>query len=153
MRIGELARRTGLPTSRIRFYERIGLLKDVERLANGYRDYPEDAILVLRMIAAAQKAGFSLDELRVMLPDGRSAWGHDDLIGSLRRKVRHIEKLQVQLAESRAHLLELLTQIEAKPAGIDCTENARRVLSDLKLGGEPGRQPRIVRASRPALDE
>ncbi len=31
MKIGELAERTGLATSRIRFYERIGLLKSVER--------------------------------------------------------------------------------------------------------------------------
>ena len=39
MKIGELAGRTGLAASRIRFYERIGLLKAVERQANGYRSY------------------------------------------------------------------------------------------------------------------
>ena len=36
MRIGELAQRSGLAPSRIRFYERIGLLKLVQRRANGY---------------------------------------------------------------------------------------------------------------------
>ena len=39
LRIGELAQRTGLAPSRIRFYERIGLLQTVERQANGYRSY------------------------------------------------------------------------------------------------------------------
>lgn len=39
MKIGELARRTGLAASRIRFYEEAGLLV-VQRQANGYRDYP-----------------------------------------------------------------------------------------------------------------
>lgn len=37
MKIGDLAKRTGLTASRIRFYERVGLLKAVERTTNGYR--------------------------------------------------------------------------------------------------------------------
>ncbi len=48
MKIGELAERTGLATSRIRFYERIGLLKAARRQANGYRSYPDDAVLTAR---------------------------------------------------------------------------------------------------------
>lgn len=36
MKIGELAQQTGLTTSKIRFYERIGLLKTVDRRSNGY---------------------------------------------------------------------------------------------------------------------
>ena len=50
MKIGELAQRTGLAASRIRFYESIGLLKLVQRQANGYRSYPEEAVLVLNLI-------------------------------------------------------------------------------------------------------
>ena len=150
MKIGELAQRTSLAPSRIRFYERIGLLKAVERQANGYRSYSEDAVLVLRLITAAQKAGFSLDELRALLPDELAAWEHGDLIGTLRRKVQDIEVLQVQLAENRVHLLALLAQIEAKPAGMDCAANARRVLSEMQLCAQP-EQPHNPRASRPAL--
>ncbi len=37
--IGELARRTGMSASTIRFYEKQGLLKAVERRPNGYRVY------------------------------------------------------------------------------------------------------------------
>lgn len=58
MKIGELARRTGLAASRIRFYEEAGLLV-VQRQANGYRDYPEQAVLLLELITGAQRAGFS----------------------------------------------------------------------------------------------
>ena len=72
MKIGELAALTGLNPSRIRFYESIGLLKMVERQANGYRRYPPEAVLVLNLITTAQKAGFSLDELRGLLPDDLS---------------------------------------------------------------------------------
>ncbi|WP_443111535.1 MerR family DNA-binding transcriptional regulator [Burkholderia sp. FERM BP-3421] len=48
MKIGELAERTGLTPSRIRFYERIGLLTAVERQTNGYRAYSSDAVLGAR---------------------------------------------------------------------------------------------------------
>ncbi|GAB2477979.1 MerR family DNA-binding transcriptional regulator [Comamonas humi] len=133
MKIGELAERTGLAPSRIRFYERIGLLKAVERKANGYRSYPADAVLVLKLITAGQRAGFSLDELRTLLPSDLAQWEHGTLLDTLRRKVQDIEALQAQLAQSKAHLLELVEQIETKPQDIDCTANARRVLSEMRL--------------------
>ncbi|GJH17483.1 MerR family transcriptional regulator [Caballeronia novacaledonica] len=153
MKIGELALRTSLAPSRIRFYERIGLLKVVERQANGYRSYPEDAVLVLQLITTAQKAGFRLDELRALLPDELAAWKHCDLIGNLRRKVQDIEVLQVQLAENKAHLLALLAQIDAKPADMDCAANARRVLSEMQLSADRGsrRTPSELPSLRQAM--
>ncbi len=133
MKIGELAQRTGLAPSRIRFYERIGLLRAVGRQANGYRSYPADAVLLLQLIAAGQRAGFSLEELRALLPGDLAQWEHDTLLDTLRRKVRDIEALQAQLAQSRAQLVELLAQIENKPSDMDCAANARRVLSGMGL--------------------
>jgi DNA-binding transcriptional MerR regulator len=134
MKIGELAERTGLASSRIRFYERIGLLKAVERQANGYRSYPDDSILVLRLIAAGQRAGFSLDELRTLLPGGDLAhWDHGTLLDTLRRKVEDIDAMQAQLARNRAELAGLMAQIEAKPQDMDCAANARRMLSEMQL--------------------
>lgn len=133
MKIGELAQRTGLAPSRIRFYERIGLLKAARRQENGYRSYPEDAVLALKLIAVGQRAGFSLDELRALLPGDLASWEHGTLLDTLRRKVRDIEALQAQLAQSRAHLLELMAQIEAKPQDMDCAANARRVLTEMRL--------------------
>ncbi len=133
MKIGELAQRTGLAASRIRFYERIGLLDTAEREANGYRSYPDDAVLALRLIVAGQRAGFSLDELRTLRPSDLSNWEHDALLDALRRKVQDIEALQARLAQGRSDLLELMAQIEARPQGMDCAANARRVLSALRL--------------------
>lgn len=132
MKIGELAERTGLATSRIRFYERIGLLQAVERQENGYRSYPDDAVLALKLITAGQRAGFSLDELRTLLPSNLASWEHGTLLDTLRRKVQDIEALQAQLAQSKAHLVEAMAQIEAKPQDMDCAANARRMLSDMR---------------------
>ena len=133
MRIGELAQRTGLPPSRIRFYERIGLLKAVEREPNGYRSYADDAVLALKLIATGQHVGFSLDELRALLPRNLTQWDHDTLLDMLRRKVEDIETLQARLAQSKAHLVELMMQIDARPQNMDCAANARRVLSEMPL--------------------
>lgn len=142
MKIGELARRTGLAASRIRFYESIGLLQLVDRQANGYRSYPEEAVLVLNLISTAQQAGFSLDELRILLPQDLSQWEHGKLLDTLQAKVRDIEALEQRLAQSKTHLLALIHEIENKPGDLDCAANAKRVLSKMNLGemNEPGKR-------------
>ncbi|SEF34732.1 MerR family transcriptional regulator [Variovorax sp. NFACC27] len=149
MKIGELAQQTGLAASRIRFYERIGLLKAAERQANGYRSYPADAVLMLQLIATAQRAGFSLDELRALLPGDLAQWERGALLDTLRRKVEDIETLQAQLAKSKAQLVELMAQIEAKPDDMSCAANARRVLSEMKLSSLAS-EARPTKASRNA---
>ncbi|MDU9409719.1 MerR family transcriptional regulator [Pseudomonas sp. zfem001] len=144
MKIGELAQRTGLAASRIRFYESIGLLKLVERQANGYRSYPEQAVLVLNLITTAQQAGFSLDELRTLLPQDLTQWQHGKLLDTLQAKVKDIEALEQRLAQSKTHLLALIDEIESKPDDLDCASNAKRVLSKMNLG-EPSETAKRVK--------
>ena len=76
MKIGELAQRTSMAASAIRFYEARGLLKLASRQTNGYRDYPEEAVAILTIIRDAQQAGFSLDEIKQLLPADVSSWQH-----------------------------------------------------------------------------
>jgi len=134
MKISELSERTGLAPSRIRFYERIGLLKAVQRQPNGYRTYPAEAVLLLDLVATAQKAGFSLDEISTLLPPHATQWQHGVLLETLRRKVQDSAALEARLAQSKAHLVTLIAEIEAKPVEIDCTTNAKRVLSRMREG-------------------
>lgn len=161
MNIGELAKRTGLTSSRIRFYERAGLLTTVDRRPNGYRSYPPEAALVLELIVTAQKAGFSLDEIRTLLPADLTNWQHDALLETLRGKVKDIEALQKRLMQSKAQLMALIEDIEAKPGDIDCVANARRVLSNI-VGrqAEPStiatggvKLPRKTNVSQPARSD
>lgn len=133
MKIGELAKQTGLAASRIRFYERVGLLKTVSRNANGYRAYPKEAVTVLRLITTAQKAGFSLDELKTLLPTDLSSWDHSSLVGALQQKIRDIDELEKKLAVSKKQLLEIEAEIKAKPDDMNCSDNAKRVLSQFGL--------------------
>ena len=62
MRIGEVARRSELRASAIRYYERRGLLPAAER-RNGRRQYPEATLHQLNVIRFASAAGFSLREI------------------------------------------------------------------------------------------
>ncbi|WP_248845954.1 MerR family transcriptional regulator [Acetobacter senegalensis] len=133
MKIGELAQQTGLTTSKIRFYERIGLLKTVDRRSNGYRTYPPQAVLILGLITTAQRAGFTLDEIRTLLPSDLQHWDHDALMDALTRKIADIEALQARLAQSKAHLLRLVEDIQARPEDMDCAANAHRVLTNMLM--------------------
>lgn len=129
MKIGELARRTGLRHSRIRYYERIGLLRTVDRLPNGYRLYSDDAELVLGLIAMAQRAGFTLDEIQQLVPTDLSQWNHRLLAEILARKITEIEAQEARLAAAKAQLLTLQTVMAHRPDGLDCAGNAERILA------------------------
>jgi MerR family redox-sensitive transcriptional activator SoxR len=69
--IGEVARRVGLSTSALRYYETLGLLPTPER-SSGRRRYDQDALDRLAIIDVAQRAGFSLREAKLLL-DGLQA--------------------------------------------------------------------------------
>ncbi|POG10709.1 MerR family transcriptional regulator [Pseudomonas putida] len=134
MRIGELARRTGLSASRIRFYQASGLI-EARRLGNGYRDYPEQVVRSLEIITCGQQAGFSLEEMRKLTSAaGDGAARHDRLLASLMRKVAEIEAMQLRLAQNRAQLLAVIAGMESKPQGLDCDENAQRLINGWQEG-------------------
>jgi MerR family copper efflux transcriptional regulator len=67
VRIGELAERSGVEPTTIRYYERIGLMPAPARTGSGYRDYDEDAAARLGFIRAAQSVGLTLGEIRETL--------------------------------------------------------------------------------------
>ena len=64
MRIGELAASCECPVETIRYYEKIGLLPEPLRLANGYRSYDDLHRKWLQFILRSRALGFSQDEVR-----------------------------------------------------------------------------------------
>jgi DNA-binding transcriptional MerR regulator len=158
MRIGELARRSGLSTSRIRFYEAKGLLNVVSRKANGYREYPADAVMIVGIIVGAQRTGFSLDEIKRILPAGLGNWRRGELTGGLRRKIADIEQMEVRLGQSKRQLYALIRKIDDKPDGMSCADNTKRLLKEFVSSGsrsvsrtskKRGARSREIAAGRP----
>jgi DNA-binding transcriptional MerR regulator len=135
LRIGELSKLSGLAASRIRFYVAMGLLKAVKRRANGYRDYAPEALVTLGIIASAQSVGFSLEQVRNLLPLGQDNWKHDELLKALKQKIVDIEALQERLKENRAQLIFAIKSIENRPDGLTCADNTKRVFDTLRKRG------------------
>jgi MerR family redox-sensitive transcriptional activator SoxR len=63
--IGEVARRTGIRTSALRYYESIGLLPPPGRV-NGWRRYDESILPRVALIQLAQRAGFTMSEVQTL---------------------------------------------------------------------------------------
>jgi MerR family redox-sensitive transcriptional activator SoxR len=66
MTIGELSLASGLPSSTIRYWERIGVLPRPPRVS-GQRRYSADALHTVAVLRLAQSCGFHLDEMRQLL--------------------------------------------------------------------------------------
>lgn len=121
MRIGELAKRAGTSTRTLRYYESRGLLA-ARRTGNGYRDYDEDDLRLLRQIRTLQDFGFELEETRPFVDCLRA--GHpagDSCPASLavyRRKLGELDGLIGQLADVRDQVArQLAAAEEAAEAG------------------------------------
>jgi DNA-binding transcriptional MerR regulator len=101
LRTGEVARLAGVNIQTLRYYERRGLLPRPSRTSGGHRAYPPDAVGLLRTIKAAQRLGFSLQEIASLLAtDGRRAG---------RRQAGLHGHAVAKLAEIDANLADLTT--------------------------------------------
>ncbi|MEM8828088.1 MAG: pentapeptide repeat-containing protein [Cyanobacteria bacterium P01_G01_bin.19] len=65
--IGEIAKKFGLSTQAIRYYEKIGLIESPRRSTKGYRLYSQVTVERLRLIQYAQKFGLSLNQIKKLL--------------------------------------------------------------------------------------
>jgi Cu(I)-responsive transcriptional regulator len=108
VKIGEVARKSGISQRMIRHYERIGLIEPAARRDSGYRDYGPRDVHTLRFIARARDLGFSLDEIRqlVALWNDRGRASGDVKSLALARAAELMRK-EAQLREMRRSLEHL----------------------------------------------
>ena len=92
--IGEVAERSGMSASRLRYYEARGLIQAPER-SSGKRRYPSTVLRRLAIIDAAQRVGFSLDEVDDLL-GSRDGPAHERLRRLALRKLPEIDQLIVR---------------------------------------------------------
>jgi MerR family redox-sensitive transcriptional activator SoxR len=97
--IGEVARRAGVATSSIRYYERIGLLPAPERL-HGQRRYDAEVLGKLGFIGVAQSAGFKLAEIRELMDGVDSSSGMGEQMRSL--SIHKLDEVEALLERTQA---------------------------------------------------
>lgn len=114
MNISQFAHIAGVSTDTARFYEKQGLIGVPQRQGNGYRRYTEADVAAVRFVRGAQALGFSLAEIRAILPQVAQ--------GSLDRAEIE-QQLQAKMAQIDAHMAELRTlkkELKATLDGLQC---------------------------------
>jgi DNA-binding transcriptional MerR regulator len=107
LRRGQVAAAADVNIETLRYYERRGLLAEPVRSPGGHRLYPPEAVTVLRVIKAAQRLGFTLDEVAELLELGRHRHGRRVDAGLQRRardKLVEVEEKMADLATIRQRL-------------------------------------------------
>jgi DNA-binding transcriptional MerR regulator len=112
MKIGELAERSGIAASAIRYYEKAGLMPKAQRGQNGYRAYDEGAMERLHVIQVGQQLGFTLEAIRAVVALEGSAL-HEGLMRNLDARLVDIDHMMQALVEQRAALLDTKQKIQA----------------------------------------
>lgn len=103
--IGQLAQRVGLATSAIRFYERTGVLPQPERVS-GQRRYGPQAVRRLEVLEVAKRAGFSLDEAKLLLQSADAGTPAFEAVRELaERKLPEIEAVIARGQQMRSWML------------------------------------------------
>jgi DNA-binding transcriptional MerR regulator len=104
LRINEVAQAAGVNRETLRYYERRGLLDQPDRSPGGHRLYDERAVQTLRIIKAAQRLGFTLDEVAYLIEVGRRRGRDSGLQARAHAKLLEVEERMADLAAIRNNL-------------------------------------------------
>lgn len=110
LKIGEVARLSGVGIEALRFYEKGGLLDKPSRTYGGYRVYGPEVLDRLTFINRAQSLGFSLGEIKQVIEDARRGESPCDEVREI--VSRRLAELDERLRELRRYRKELAETLE-----------------------------------------
>lgn len=99
MNISKVSKLTGVSAKTIRYYESIDLMPEPARAANGYRDYSNKDVEILKFIQSARKMGFPLKDVANLL----ELWQDKNRAS---RDVRSLAKRHIEEVENRIQELQ-----------------------------------------------
>jgi MerR family transcriptional regulator, redox-sensitive transcriptional activator SoxR len=135
--IGEVAAQAGVNTSHIRYYERVGVLPQPDR-ASGRRRYAAEVLDRLAIIDVAQRAGFTLEEIRDLTgPANRGVNAGERIRELAHQKLPDIERL-IARAQAMKEWLEIATTCDCETIDV-CS-----LFTDPALAPPPGRHGMTV---------
>jgi MerR family transcriptional regulator, copper efflux regulator len=140
LQVSELARRSGLAPSTVRFYERIGLLSPAGRAPNGYREFDPSALEELAFINRAKGIGMSLEEISELVaswPNGECRRLQARLRGFLSERIDQIRQQRLGLVDFERQLDRVLSRLSARDPGRERCGKGCGCESDLDLSENP----------------
>jgi MerR family transcriptional regulator, mercuric resistance operon regulatory protein len=121
LRSGQVAQAAGVNLQTLRYYERRGLLDAPDRSPGGHRLYPAETVTVLRVVKAAQRLGFSLEEVIDLLDTGRHRHPGTPDAGLAERAAAKLAEVEAKIADLTAIADTLRAALEAGCADlIEC---------------------------------
>jgi MerR family transcriptional regulator, redox-sensitive transcriptional activator SoxR len=117
--IGQLAQRFSLKTSAIRYYERVGVLPEADR-EHGQRRYGPETVRRLEVLEVAKRAGFTLDEARLLLK--RSDAGSPAFESLRELATRKLPEVDALIARAQTMRAWLLTATECSCTTLDACD-------------------------------
>lgn len=140
LRTSEVARAAGVNEQTLRYYERRGLLAPPDRSPGGHRLYEQGGVTVLRVIKAAQRLGFSLDEVAELLEAGHHRHGRTRDHGLQDRVLAKLTEIEARIEDLQT-IRDRLT--DALDAGCDdmatCAQSEHCPIPFTGLASAPSR--------------
>ena len=128
MRISDLAGQANVHIQTIRFYERRRLLREPPRTSGGYRNYSPQDLETVKFIKWAKKLGFTLKEVRRLLPlhsavathsSGRSARNSQEL-----QRIVRMAQVKLDCVQERIRVLKITgTELRSMIEKLQCQPN------------------------------
>ncbi|MDA1347287.1 MAG: heavy metal-responsive transcriptional regulator [Chloroflexi bacterium] len=115
LKIGQLAKATGLTVKTVRYYELLRLLEEPQRTESGYRLYGPKDVERLEFIKQAKQLGLSLDEIRdilVLHEQRQTPCVH--VLALLDQKLEHVDVILRELDEFRTELMRLRAESQVR---------------------------------------
>jgi len=113
LRTGEVAAAAGVNAQTLRYYHRRGLLPEPRRSLGGHRLYSPDTVVALRIIKAAQRLGFTLDEVAELVEAGRHRHGRRPDPGLRARVADKLVEVEARIADLGTIRATLLAALDA----------------------------------------
>lgn len=120
MKIGEIAKRSGVGIETIRFYEREGLLLEPARRPSGYRQYDDATVERLEYIRRAKELGFTLTEIKELLELSFAHSNCDHIRQRAETKIIDIESKIRSLQQMKRSLGKIVERCRTKNSTDDC---------------------------------
>ncbi len=116
MNISQLAKANKVSTDTVRYYEKQGLLGAPPRQDNGYRVYTDADVETMRFVRGAQALGFSLAEIRTILPQWAAGqFGRSEIEQQLQAKMAQIDRHVRQLKRLKKELAVTFASLRCSP--------------------------------------
>ena len=123
MKIHELSKQSGIHLETIRYYEKMGLMPEPKRLANGYRNYNEASLKQLKFIKTCRSLDFSLAEIKFFNEMKTHQSQHCEVDSMLAKHLVSVEEKIAELTEIKHFLQSLITEDDHQAA--DCKAMAQ----------------------------